>query len=104
MNTLLKRTVMLGLPLVIGAATLLGGCVAYPESYAPSYGHYYSPETPRYVYPGYYFYSEPYGSRYYGRGYEHEEHEEHERGYRRWDQDDDRRGGDRDDEHYEGRR
>ena len=87
MNTFLKRISILGLPLAIGGAILLGGCIAYPESYAPSYGHYYSLETPRYAYPGYYYDSEPYGSRYYGRhGYEHE----HRRDYGRWEQDDDR--------------
>lgn len=93
MYTFLKRTARLGLPLVIGAAALLGGCVAYPESYAPSYGHYYTPERQIYSYPGYsYYYSEPYGrGRYYGgRGYDHEEHEEHGRGYgyRRFHDDD----------------
>jgi hypothetical protein len=91
MNMSLKRAVMRGLPLVIGAATLLGGCVAYPVSYAPSYGHYYTPERPIYSYPGYYFYSAPYVGGYYygGRGYEHEEHEEHERGYGHRRHDDD---------------
>ncbi|MDP9089772.1 MAG: hypothetical protein M3O26_13655 [Pseudomonadota bacterium] len=89
MYTFLKRTAKLGLPLVIGAAALLGGCVAYPESYAPSYGYYYTPPRQIYSYPGYSYYSEPYGrgGYYGGRGYEHEEHE-HGYGYRRHHDDD----------------
>lgn len=98
MNTLLKRAVK-ELSLVIGAAALLGGCVAYPVSYAPTNGHYYSRDTPIHEFPGHFFYYEPFqGGRYYGgRGYEHEE-DERGGGYRRFGHDDDHRGGDHEDE------
>lgn len=91
MFTFLKRAARLELPLLIGAAALLGGCVAYPDSYAPSYGHYYTPGSQIYSYPGYSYYSEPYerGRYYGGRGYGHEEHER-AYGYRRFHDGDDR--------------
>ena len=97
MFTFLKRAATRGLPLLVGAAALLGGCVAYPDSYRASYGHVYTPEGPIYSYPAYPYYSEPYerGRHYGGRGYEeHEEHEEREREhrYRRFHDEDDRDG------------